>query len=61
MIQSNTDDSGLKDFLVNILFIKFDFGFMYKLLFSSENSLCETESDKMADLQFYCKSTIQFF
>ena len=31
MIQSNTGDSGLKDFLANILFIKFDFGFMYEL------------------------------
>ena len=56
MMQSNTGDSGLKDFLTNILFIKFDFGFMYKLLFRSENSLCKTESDKMVDLQFYCQS-----
>ena len=29
------------------------------VLFSNENSLCETESDKMADLQFYCQTTIQ--
>ena len=49
----------IKDFLSNILFIKFDFGFIHKLTFENTMIGWDSESNKMSKLQFYCHSTFQ--
>ena len=52
-------DKNLKNFFSNILFIKFDFGFLHNLTFENKHIGCKIEIDKLADLQFYCQSTVQ--
>ena len=52
-------DKNLKNFFSNILFIKFDFGFLHNLTFENKHIGCKIEIDKLTDLQFYCQSTVQ--
>ena len=52
-------DENFKDYSINILYIKFDFGFLHSILFDNSNLRWENESDRMADLEFYCQSIVQ--
>ena len=51
--------SSINDFLTNILFIKFDIGFIHEFTFVNTKIKYEDESNRMTDIKFYCQSTIQ--
>ena len=59
MLWINNTDGSINNFLYDILFIKFDFGFLHQFTFQNKMIGCETESKIMQDMQFYCQSTIQ--
>ena len=53
------DQTFLREFLTNILYIKFDFGFIRGLMLSKEKLWWSLPNDQMVNMQFYCQSTIQ--
>ena len=56
---SGQGEAQLKELLSNILFIKFDFGFIHQITFDNKYIWWNAESSRMAELQFYCQSTVQ--
>ena len=56
---SGQGDFQLHELLSNILFIKFDFGFIHQITFDNKYIWWNAESIRMAELQFYCHSTVQ--
>ena len=59
ILWTNKSYTSINNFLSNILFIKFDFGFIQKFTFDSTMMGWDSKSDKMSELQFYCHSTFQ--
>ena len=55
----NSQYLSINDYLSNVLFFKFDFGFIHKFTFENNRIGCTFDSNKMADLNFYCQSTLQ--
>ena len=58
-LSSGQGDAQLHELLSNILFIKFDFGFIHQFTFNTEYIWWNAESNRIVELQFYCQSTVQ--
>ena len=56
---ANNQYININNYLSNVLLFKFDFGFIHKFTFDNNKIGCQFESNKMADLNFYCQSTLQ--
>ena len=59
MLCSNRIDFQLQELLSNILFVKFDFGFLHQFAFARNIIWCEAKFERMIELQFFCQSTAQ--
>ena len=60
LIYSNSNVSqSFKDFSTNVMFINFNFSFLQSFTFSSKHIWWDDNNDQMANLHFYCQSTVQ--
>ena len=59
LLCSNQINSQSQELLSNILFIKFDFGFLHQLAFKRNIIWWEAKFERMIEIQFYCQSTAQ--